>query len=188
MLLFALLGCGGGAPAAAPAPAGRVDVVAAAPAKAVDLSVWCDSRTTGADAPTLVLPELDGPPVASGTGWTWVNVWATWCGPCVAEMPMIRAWQGRLSKEGLDVNLQFLSVDEKAETLATWKASHPDAPPTMRVKEYAKVAPWLTSVGSDGSTVPVQVLADPEGKVRCVRSGALEKDHYEAIRAVIRGG
>ena len=43
-------------------------------------------------------------------------------------------------------------------------------------------------MGSDGNTVPVQILADPEGKVRCVRSGALEKDHYAAIKKVVKGG
>ena len=191
ILLGTILGCSACATeekAAASPPPSRVDGVSAVAAKPVDLEGWCDARKTGADAPTLRLPALDGAPMASSNGWTWVNVWATWCGPCVEEMPMIREWQGRLAKDGADVNLQFLSVDEKAETLATWKAQHPDAPPTMRTAVYADVKPWLLAMGSDGSTVPVQILADPEGKVRCVRSGALEKDHYEAIRKVVKGG
>ncbi len=190
VLLASVLGCAGCGTSEAPAePArSRVEGVAAATVKPVDLDVWCDSRKTGADAPNLRLPALDGAPLASATGWTWVNVWATWCAPCVEEMPMIRAWQGRLAKDGVDVNLQFLSVDAKAEDLASWKAQHPEAPPTMRAAVYADVKPWLQEMGSDGGTVPVQILADPDGKVRCVRSGALEKDHYAAIRKVVKGG
>ncbi len=187
-MLLALTGCGTEEPPSTAPPPSRVEGVAAVAAKPVDLDSWCDSRKTGADAPTLRLPALDGAPVASANGWTWINVWATWCGPCVEEMPMIREWQGRLAKDGADVNLQFLSVDEKSENLASWKAQHPEAPPTMRVANYPEVQPWLQEMGSDGSTVPVQILADPEGKVRCVRSGSLEKDHYAAIKNVVKGG
>lgn len=39
-----------------------------------------------------------------------VNVWATWCGPCVAEMPSIQALYDAAQKEGV----AFVLVSEEA--------------------------------------------------------------------------
>jgi len=46
---------------------------------------------------------------------TLVNVWASWCGPCKEEFPMLVALRKKLAPRG--VNLWFVSVDE-AETHA----------------------------------------------------------------------
>lgn len=41
---------------------------------------------------------------------TVINLWATWCAPCVAEMPSLSKMQERFAKEGLA--LYAVSVDE----------------------------------------------------------------------------
>lgn len=39
---------------------------------------------------------------------TVINFWATWCGPCIQEMP----WFNKIVNENKDVQLVFVSVDD----------------------------------------------------------------------------
>lgn len=171
---------------AAPAakPKGRVDAVAAPPKKAVDTEAFCDGRDVG----TWAWPELDEPTPAKPATWRWVNVWATWCKPCIAEMPMIREWAGRLGTEGVPVSQEFLSVDATPAVLSTFMSSHAEFPPSVRLKVVANLQPWLTSVGLDASaSLPLHLFVDDTDQIRCVRMGALGENDYEAIKAVIQG-
>ena len=34
--------------------------------------------------------EQDGGASPSASAWTWLNLWATWCTPCVEEMDLLR--------------------------------------------------------------------------------------------------
>lgn len=188
MTLLTLLACSGEETAAVPPPS-RVDAVVAAPKKEASLDEVCELRADAATAKTFALPELDGPPMAKGAGWTWVNVWATWCAPCIEEMPMLVEWQARLAKEGVDVALQFLSVDAKAEDVTAWRAKNPKAPPSMRLSEIGKLAPWLETIGLDASAVlPIHLFVDPDQKIRCVRMGSVGEPEYGAIKQVFQGG
>jgi thiol-disulfide isomerase/thioredoxin len=61
---------------------------------------------SGGPPPNLVLKTLDGREVslASFRGRTVVvNFWATWCEPCVAEMPALQRMREKLAPEGVEV-------------------------------------------------------------------------------------
>ena len=47
-----------------------------------------------------------------------VNIWATWCAPCIAEMPMLDALQS--SHEGDDFEVVTISLDRTAEEAQGW--------------------------------------------------------------------
>jgi thiol-disulfide isomerase/thioredoxin len=187
--LLALLACSGEPSAPAAPPPSRFDAIPAAPVKQTSVDEFCEVRATAETAKTFTLPTLDGAPMAKGNGWTWVNVWATWCEPCVEEMPMLVQWQARLAKAGVDVTLQFLSVDAKAEDVTKWRGNHPTAPPSMRLGDLTQLGGWLTSVGLDASAViPVHLFVDPEQRVRCVRMGSVSEPEYAAVESVLKGG
>lgn len=187
MITLLLLACDG-TETAAP-PKSRVDAVVAAPKKETSVDDLCEVKAEAATAKTFSLPTLDGPPMARDTGWTWVNLWATWCEPCVEEMPMLVQWQARLAKEGVNVALQFLSVDAAAEDVTKWRGAHPTAPPSMRFAKFSDLGGWLESVGLDATAViPIHLFVDPDQKVRCVRMGAVSEPEYAAVKKVLSGG
>ncbi len=165
-----------------PPPTSRVNAVAAAPKKAVDLDAFCDVRRSGSDAPTFAFPELaESPPVLAGK-WHWVNVWATWCKPCIKEMPMLAKWQSELGS----FDLEFLSIDESAQVIDDYRKDHATTPQTLRIKSTDAVEDWVASTGLDrGATIPIHVFVDPDEKIRCVRSGAIHLQDRAAIVALL---
>lgn len=174
----------------APAPAtptkapSRVDTVAAAPKKAADPEAFCDSR----GGQKFSYPEVDGPAPENAAGWTWINVWATWCKPCVGEMPMIQGWAKKLNDAGIKVTQQFLSVDSKADDLAAYYGAHPTAVKSPRLKDITLLTPWLESQGLDASaSLPLHLFVDDTDTIRCVRMGAVGENDYDAIAAVLQG-
>lgn len=94
-----------------------------------------------------------------------INFWATWCGPCRQEMPLLDEIYGKYRRAGLvlfSVNLDEESNLEAAREMATTlRVSYPvlfDAR-----KEVARA--YQTG------TMPLTVLVDREGVVRYVSEG-----------------
>ena len=73
--------------------------------------------------PDLTFSALEGQQVAlrrfAGKP-TVVNLWATWCPPCVRELPMLQAAQ---QKHEADVNFVFLNQGEERLKVAQWLGS-----------------------------------------------------------------
>lgn len=184
VVLLGLVACDGGDSKPAAPPRSRVDVVTAAPKKEADPAQFCEERPNK----PFAYPELDTPAPAGGR-WRWVNVWATWCGPCVEEMPRLATWESKLVAEGTDVDVQFLSVDATAEEVTKFRASHPTTPEGVRMKDAANLSPWLASVGLDDTAVlPIHMFVDPQDQIRCVRMGAVGDADYDVIKKVLAGG
>jgi cytochrome c biogenesis protein CcmG/thiol:disulfide interchange protein DsbE len=72
-------------------------------------------------APDVELPRLDGGGNASLADYRGkvvvLNFWASWCGPCKVESPLLQRWHERLAKRGglvLGVDVQDISGDARA--------------------------------------------------------------------------
>lgn len=67
---------------------------------------------TGAEAPDFTYPGLDGAPVSLSDyrgKVVLVNVWATWCPPCIEEMPSMQRLYSEIDSE--DFEILAVSVD-----------------------------------------------------------------------------
>lgn len=187
LVALSLAGCDDDSAPSAPPP-GRVVAVAAEDEGPATDEV-CDVAPDAADAPQLTFPALaegDRPP--AGQRRRWVNVWATWCRPCVEEMPLLQRWRDQLRSDGAEVELVFLSADRDDETVAAFRQEHAGMPESLRVADPQAIPEWASSLGlPGGASLPIHVLTDERGRVVCARAGAVSEGDYEAVRAVLRG-
>lgn len=172
----------------------RTEGVTAAPSQVEAPERWCDVFYDPASAPALSLPKLEPAragsplPALSPDRWTWLNLWASWCVPCRREMPLVLRWHDQMAKDGLNVDLWFVSVDETQDDLTRFLAANPGvAPdPSVRLASFSLLQPWLKRFpGAPTDTVPLQVIAAPGGKVRCVRAGTLADADFPTVKALL---
>ncbi|MHB8872408.1 MAG: TlpA family protein disulfide reductase [Myxococcaceae bacterium] len=176
-----------------PAPSRFAGVSSGAAAK--QAAQFCDRSFPAAGGPehpyrpAQTRPLSGADPAPPGKGWRWVNAWATWCAPCVEEMGLLTRWRDALGEDGLRVSFELLSIDEaEAEPeLRKWvKKSLPGKVQWIRSEE--DFGTWLDALGIErDAAVPIHVLVDPKGQVRCVRVGAVHAQDYGAVRAIVSG-
>ncbi|WP_443969541.1 TlpA family protein disulfide reductase [Sphingobium sp. CR28] len=152
-----------------------------------------EAGNTGNDTPTVFKPivdrshageampdkpfqTLDGKPATlkqlAGGKPLLVNLWATWCAPCVAELPMLDKVAATMAQRG--VSVAAVSQDqETAGVTPFWKA-----------RKLGTLRTWLDPENALGfhyatGTLPTTVLYDGQGKeiVRVV--GALDWNEEE---------
>lgn len=132
-------------------------------------------------APPLALPDLGGEQVdlASRRGHAvLVNFWATWCPPCVEEIPSLNRLHERLAPRGF----QVLAVDVGE----TWE----------RVQEFLRERPVQFPVlldttgesfkGWKAYAFPTSLLLDRQHRVRYAVYGAFAWDSPEVVEIVSR--
>jgi thiol-disulfide isomerase/thioredoxin len=175
----------------APVPSSRYEAVKAV---ADPSSRWCDATFSGA-AQRLTLPPLAaaGPGVAPPTlpkgRRAWVNLWATWCKPCLREMPLLLKWRDELRKDGVDVEIVFLSLDEDVEAFDRFLSARKDIPAASvaRAASQHDYEQWMKAYLKDPTTpIPIHLLASADGNLRCIRSGSLREGDYPAAKAALR--
>ncbi len=179
------------------APAGEVPVererfnaVAAKPTEAQP-GEMCDQYFPGDDAPTFSWPALTTASPKSTSGWRWISLWATWCKPCIREMPMLADWQKRFAQAGRKVDLQFVSVDEDDDTVKDFRAKHPATPPSLRLADANKASEWLKQLKLrkdtpvDMQVLPMHIFVDPDNRIRCVRASEMAESDYQDVLGLL---
>jgi thiol-disulfide isomerase/thioredoxin len=113
-------------------------------------------------------------------------VWATWCKPCIEELPMLTRVLGDWKKQGQAVELTLVSVDADAAAAQQFIAQHAGTPATLQISDPAQATPWLTSLGlATGSSIPVHMIVDAQGNLVCARSGGISEEDLERFRRAL---
>lgn len=128
--------------------------------------------SVGAPLPPFALPTLDGGSLASadlaGDVPVLINFWATWCGPCVKEIPILRD----LHASG-DVRVVSINVDAGGEA---------DVRDFVRRHgiEYDVLRGDVGMVGEYGSySIPYTLVLDGELNVRALHRTAVSASTLE---------
>jgi thiol-disulfide isomerase/thioredoxin len=167
----------------------RVNLVPADPNPAAKAAAFCDVLPAGDKARAFHYPELVGTPPTPGRRARWVNVWATWCKPCIEELPLLLRWQEQLTRSGAAFDLVLLSLDTDDDSVRRFHEQHPEVPPSLRVKDPDHADRWAATLGLDkGAAIPIHVFVDPRGRVRCARTGSVGRDHLPTVQALLSGG
>jgi peroxiredoxin len=93
-----------------------------------------------------------------------INIWASWCVPCLAEMPALNVAQHKFADQGAIV--LGIAMDEPARVhafLATHPVDYPiligqiDSPSTsLRLGDTDEVLPFSLLLGDDGRVLAIQ--------------------------------
>lgn len=127
LLIFLLLGCSAKNPAAepTPTPASSTPEVPENPAAEQDEEEgYAFTRT---DFPGFETTDIDGniinKDVFSEARLTMVNLWGTWCGPCVSELPELQKISENYAEKGVRVIgvYDYSSMDEEVRSLMEQK-------------------------------------------------------------------
>lgn len=115
-----------------------------------------------------------------------VNVWATWCGPCVAEMPDLRAIDDAF---GNDVALVGISLDDmipgaKSSSVATFLDKNKIAFPNVY---YTGNADALGDYLNFSGEMPVTIVFDAAGRELWRHQGPINREKTLAqLRELLR--
>jgi thiol-disulfide isomerase/thioredoxin len=101
-----------------------------------------------------------------------IDFWATWCGPCVGEMPEMKRLYGKYKPQG--VEFIGISLDKRSQTLRTYCTENGITWP-----QYCEEGKdWNTKISLEWgiSSIPRVFILDKEGKIYSVEArGKLNK-------------
>ena len=139
------------------------------------------SISAGAPAPTTPFLDPAGKPTtlqAIEGPVTVVNLWATWCPPCVKEMPTLAALQ---SAYGTRIKVAAISMD-KADDADKARAFIAEHPPLTFYQDPKSAFAFGLDPAAEG--YPTTLIYDRKGRERARLSGGADWNGPEA-RAVI---
>ena len=138
----------------------------------------------GAVAPAFQLPAAAGKDVGLGDlkgQVVLINFWASWCGPCRQEMPLLEQLYHKYQAAGF--TLLGVNVEPKSEDAATFLKATPVSFPILFDRD-SKVSKLYEVSG-----MPSTVIVDRKGNVRYVHHGYKpgdEGEYLNQIRALMR--
>jgi peroxiredoxin len=130
-------------------------------------------------APAWRLPRLDGTTLDSNElkgKVVVVDFWATWCGPCIREIPGYVEIQKKYADRGLVI--VGISMDQRGQAVVQrFIEQHGINYPIVMGDEA------VTEAFGGVQAIPTTFLIDRDGQIRHRKVGAMEREEYEPIVA-----
>lgn len=141
----------------------------------VSAAVPAIAATVGKPAPKFTVTTFDKAKVtlADIRGKVVVlNYWATWCGPCKAEMPMMDRFRRKHAARGFEI-YAITSADSVPQSkLGKLKGA-------LSFQLASRLSG--SGYGTINGAVPTSYVIDRAGIVRYAKAGAFEQEEFEAL-------
>lgn len=132
----------------------------------------------------ITLPDVDGQPYALAD-WRGkvlvINFWATWCPPCIKEIPEFSA----VSRRYADKPVQFVGISiDTADNVREFNARF-DVPYPLIIGSSETLG-LATQVGNTARALPFTVIIGMDGRIANVTLGTLNEEQLEGkIRSLL---
>lgn len=166
--------------------AGWIAVISVA---AIYLGYWVAQHwpSSGADEGSMAadfsLPDLEGKTqqLSAYRGkLVLVNFWASWCAPCIEELPLLVEAQTRYGPRGLQILGPAMDDAASAQPLASKLGVNY---PVMA--DFAQVDAAMRALGNEVGALPYTVLIDTEGKILRSFLGGLRREDLDQIAKLL---
>jgi thiol-disulfide isomerase/thioredoxin len=96
-----------------------------------------------------------------------IDFWATWCMPCIGEMPHVKEAYDKLHSKGLEI--VGIDLDREKESLTEFVSGH-----QLEWPQYFDGQEWQTKFATQFhvDAIPAMWLVDKKGNLRDISAGA----------------
>lgn len=143
------------------------------PSSAVD-ALWALTLQTPASAP-LALSQFKGRPLL-------INFWATWCAPCIEEMPLLDKFhQENRSANRNSLQMLGIAADKSESVLKFLKKAPVQFPIALAGFEGVALSQRL---GNIKGGLPFSILIGKDGAILFKKEGQLTADDLKMIEGM----
>lgn len=153
--------------------------LAAAGVLGLSLVIWLGvteltRATLGQPAPTVVLQQLEGPPIAVseiGGKPVVINLWASWCPPCRREMPLL----AEVAASRNDVVFLFINQGEGTDTIRCYLATDNLQLDRVLLDPSMQISRYYGSMG-----LPITLFLRANGTLASMHLGEISREALNA--------
>ncbi len=138
------------------------------------------AKSSAQNIPIINLKQLETR-LSNGADTTYVvNFWATWCGPCVKELPYFEAVEEAYSKQKIRVLLITLDFSENIDSKVVPFVANKELKSDVMLLDESNPNKWIPQVSQEWSgAIPATLFVNTQKKTRHFHEGSFKEGDLE---------